>query len=51
VQMVQMPETRQQFLAIGVEPVGSTSEEFAQAIKKDLDRWADVARRANIQPE
>jgi tripartite-type tricarboxylate transporter receptor subunit TctC len=51
VKMVRKPETRERFLAIGVEPVGNTSEEFAQAIRKDLDRWAGVAKRANIQPE
>jgi tripartite-type tricarboxylate transporter receptor subunit TctC len=51
VRMVQKPETRERFAAIGVEPVGSTSEEFVRAIETDLTRWAEVARRANIQPE
>ncbi|MBV7482624.1 tripartite tricarboxylate transporter substrate binding protein [Bordetella sp. BOR01] len=50
VKMVQKPETKERFMAIGVEPVGSTSEEFAQAIEHDLARWADVARRAGIEP-
>jgi tripartite-type tricarboxylate transporter receptor subunit TctC len=51
VHMVQKPEMRERFAAIGVEPVGSTSEEFVRAIETDLTRWAEVARRANIQPE
>ena len=51
VKMARKPENKERFLAIGVEPVGSTSEEFAQAIRKDLDRWADVAKRANIQAD
>jgi tripartite-type tricarboxylate transporter receptor subunit TctC len=42
---------RERFQAIGVEPVGSTSEQFAKAIASDLERWSSVARRANIQPE
>ena len=49
--MVQKPEIRQRFAAIGVEPVGSTSEEFAKAIKEDTERWADVAKRAGIEKE
>jgi tripartite-type tricarboxylate transporter receptor subunit TctC len=51
VRMTRKPDTQQRFLAIGVEPVGSTSAQFAEDIRKDLGRWADVAHRANIQPE
>ena len=36
---------------MGVEPVGNTSEEYARAIKTDTERWAEVGKRANIQPE
>ena len=51
IRMVKKPEIRARFTAIGVEPVGSTSEEFAAAIKSDTERWAEVARRANIEKE
>jgi tripartite-type tricarboxylate transporter receptor subunit TctC len=51
IRFVKKPEMRERFLAIGVEPVGGTSEEFARAIRVDTERWADVAKRANIQPE
>lgn len=49
--MVKKPEVRERFVAIGVEPVGSTSEEFTKAIKADIARWEDVARRANIEKQ
>ncbi|NML44266.1 tripartite tricarboxylate transporter substrate binding protein [Ramlibacter sp. G-1-2-2] len=51
VEMVKRPEVREAFMKIGVEPVGNTSEDFAKAIAFDLDRWATVAKRANIQPQ
>lgn len=50
-EMVKRPEVRDAFVKIGVEPVGNTSEEFAKDIASDLERWASVAKRANIQPE
>jgi tripartite-type tricarboxylate transporter receptor subunit TctC len=51
IDMAHKPEMRERFQAIGVEPVGSTSEQFAKAIASDLQRWSSVAGRANIQPE
>jgi tripartite-type tricarboxylate transporter receptor subunit TctC len=45
------PEMRERFAALGAEPVGGTSEEFANAIRADTERWAEVARRARIEPE
>lgn len=32
--------------ALGLEPVGNTSEEFGRAIQQDITRWATVAKRA-----
>jgi tripartite-type tricarboxylate transporter receptor subunit TctC len=51
VNMARKPDVRERFAALGVEPVGSTSEEYAQSIRTDLRLWADVVKRANIQPE
>jgi tripartite-type tricarboxylate transporter receptor subunit TctC len=50
-EMVKKTDVRERFTGMGVEPVGNTSEEFAKSISTDLIRWADVAKRANIQPE
>lgn len=44
-------ETRDRFLALGVEPVGSSPEEFARFIKNEVDKWGDIVRRAGISGE
>jgi tripartite-type tricarboxylate transporter receptor subunit TctC len=43
-------EVRERFLAQGVEPVGSTPEQFAAFIEAEMPRWAAAARSAGIQP-
>ena len=51
VAMAKKPEVRERYAGMGVEPVGNTSEEYARLIATDLQLWADVVKRANIQPE
>jgi tripartite-type tricarboxylate transporter receptor subunit TctC len=45
------PEVRQQFLKLGVEPIGSSSAELAALMQKDLQLWRAVAAKAGISPE
>jgi tripartite-type tricarboxylate transporter receptor subunit TctC len=45
------PEMRGRFAAEGAEPIGDTPEAFAEVIRSEMDKWSDVARRANIKPE
>lgn len=42
---------QQQFANLGAEPVGNTPDEFASLLKKDLAKWAKVARDANVKAE
>ena len=42
---------QQQFTNLGAEPVGNTPEEFSALLKKDLAKWAKVARDANVKTE
>ena len=42
---------RKRFLDDGVEPVGSTPEEFAALIRSDTAKWARVVKDANIKAE
>jgi tripartite-type tricarboxylate transporter receptor subunit TctC len=42
---------RKRFLDDGVEPVGSTPEEFAALIRSDMAKWAKVVKEANIKAE
>jgi len=44
-------EMKEKLAADGAQPVGSTSAEFAALIKSELEKWANVARAAKIQPQ
>jgi tripartite-type tricarboxylate transporter receptor subunit TctC len=48
---LQTQELRERLLAVGVEAVGSTPQEFAAAIKSDTARLAKVIRDAGIKEE
>ncbi len=50
-EFVQMPDTRERFAALNLEPIGSTPEEFAQFLKHDLAKYAEIARKAKIEPQ
>jgi len=44
VQVVRAPEIRSQFEALGADPVGSSPEEFAAFIRRDLEKYARVVK-------
>jgi tripartite-type tricarboxylate transporter receptor subunit TctC len=35
--------------AIGFDPIGNTPAEFAATIKRDIERWTEVSKRAGIR--
>ena len=43
------PGVREKMIARGADPVGNTPEQFADYLKKDLDRWAKLAKTTNIK--
>jgi tripartite-type tricarboxylate transporter receptor subunit TctC len=45
------PSVIAQLKKLGVDPVGSTSEQFAAHIAAETKRWADVAQKANVKIE
>ena len=45
------PGMREQFAALGAEPVGSTPEELAAVVQRDLVKWAKVAREAKVRAD
>ena len=49
--VVQMPEVRERFAGLNLEPVGSKPEEFAQFLKDDLQKYARIAKAAKIEPQ
>ncbi|MGH6783437.1 MAG: Bug family tripartite tricarboxylate transporter substrate binding protein [Sphingomicrobium sp.] len=50
-QALRLPEVKERLATDGAEPVGGTPSEFAALIKSEIEKWASVARAANIQPE
>jgi tripartite-type tricarboxylate transporter receptor subunit TctC len=45
------PEVQERLTAIGVEPVGTSSEEFRAYLVGERKKWAEVIKSANIKPE
>ena len=51
VKAVNDPQMKQQFAALGAEGVGNTPEAFRALLEKDIQKWARVARDANVKAE
>jgi tripartite-type tricarboxylate transporter receptor subunit TctC len=43
------PEVRKRFTDLGAQPVGSTPAQFADYLKKEDAKWAEVVRKGNIR--
>ena len=49
--VIQSPEGRAQMLKFGLLATGTTPEEFAEILRRDTPRWAEVIRRAGIKAD
>ena len=49
--IIALPEVRERLANLGFEPVGSTPEQFADLIAKEIVRWTQVIRDAGIASE
>lgn len=47
--MLRAPETRERFLAQGALASGITPDEFLAFVKRELEKWARVAKAANVK--
>ena len=47
--VLKMPEIRDRFIQIGVEPLGGTSDDMERYYRKELATWAAVVREAGIE--
>jgi tripartite-type tricarboxylate transporter receptor subunit TctC len=47
--VVQTAEVRERFAAMGLDPVGGSSEELGRRVAADIEKWTAVARAANIK--
>jgi tripartite-type tricarboxylate transporter receptor subunit TctC len=50
-QMLQAPDVRERFAALGLEPKGSTPEGFDAIINEDIERLRKVVKAANVRTE
>lgn len=46
--VVRTPQVRERFLAMGVDPVGGSSEDLGRQVAHDIEKWTAVAKAANI---
>ena len=51
VRILAMPDVRERFASLGVDPSGVPGAEFATIIAADIARWTAVAKAANITAE
>ena len=49
VRLLKTAAIRERFLAVGLEPVTNTPEEFASLIRREVPRWKKIADQAKIQ--
>jgi len=47
--VVHLPEIKERFAAMGLVPVGSSSEELARVVARDLEKYTAVVKAANIK--
>jgi tripartite-type tricarboxylate transporter receptor subunit TctC len=48
---VKSPELNERMVALGMEPVGSTADEYDALIRSEIDKWSAVVKRAGIRLE
>lgn len=49
VEVLKEDEVKRRFVDVGVQPVGSTPAEFAEFLKKEDAKWAEVIRKGGIK--
>lgn len=49
--IARLPEVAARLKAIGVDAVGTSSDEFTAIMQSDLARWGEVVKSANIKIE
>jgi tripartite-type tricarboxylate transporter receptor subunit TctC len=47
--VVHLPEVKERFATMGLVPVGSTQEELARVVTRDIEKYTAVAKAANIK--
>jgi tripartite-type tricarboxylate transporter receptor subunit TctC len=51
VRIAKLPEVASRLKAIGVDAVGTSTDEFTKILQGDITRWAEVVKSSNIKIE
>jgi tripartite-type tricarboxylate transporter receptor subunit TctC len=51
VRIIRLPETKKLFIELGIEPLGTSPEEYGKYLRDEIARWSDVMRAHNIRGE
>jgi tripartite-type tricarboxylate transporter receptor subunit TctC len=51
VKIIAQPDMRERLAAVGLDPIGSTPEEFAMQLRDEAEKWAKVIRAAGLKAE
>ncbi|MCC6535540.1 MAG: tripartite tricarboxylate transporter substrate binding protein [Burkholderiales bacterium] len=51
VQALQKPEIRDRFMHVGIEPVGSTPDQFAAVVKAEMGKWGKLIKDTGMRGE
>jgi tripartite-type tricarboxylate transporter receptor subunit TctC len=51
VEVLKIPELREQLIQRGFEPIGNSPDQFASFISSEITKWAKVVKIAGIEPE
>jgi len=49
--MTKRPQVVEKLVALGIEPEGTSPEEFAQQVKQEIVKWGKVVKVANVPLE
>ncbi|MBV7482161.1 tripartite tricarboxylate transporter substrate binding protein [Bordetella sp. BOR01] len=50
-EILKLPDIKKLLDANGLAPEGTTPEVYAQQVKRDLERWADIVKEAGLKPQ
>lgn len=51
VRILQQPAIKNKLMDLGLQPVGSTPEEFLEVTRREVDKWSRIAKENNIRVE
>jgi tripartite-type tricarboxylate transporter receptor subunit TctC len=47
--VLRLPDVRERFAALGIEPVGNSPQQFDKFFRAEVDKWAKVVKATGIQ--